>query len=105
MCCMCLVAQSCLTCCNPMACSPPGFSVHGDSPGESTGMGCHPVLQGNLSNQGIKPRSSALQADFFFFYHLSHQGSLRTSESYVINLGESVQIRGLYKENRTELQG
>ena len=42
---------------------------------------------------------------FFFFYHLSHQGSLRTSESYVINLGESVQIRGLYKENRTELQG
>ena len=24
-----LVAQSCLTLCNPMACSPPGFSVHG----------------------------------------------------------------------------
>ena len=27
-CCV-LVAQSCLTLCNPMVCSPPGFSVHG----------------------------------------------------------------------------
>ena len=26
---LCLVAQSCLTLCNPMDCSPPGFSVHG----------------------------------------------------------------------------
>ena len=24
-----LVTQSCLTLCNPMDCSPPGFSVHG----------------------------------------------------------------------------
>ena len=27
----CLVANSCLTLCNPMDCSPPGFSVHGIS--------------------------------------------------------------------------
>ena len=27
--CVFLVAQSCLTLCNPMDCSPPGFSVHG----------------------------------------------------------------------------
>ena len=28
--CVCvLVAQSCLTLCDPMNCSPPGFSVHG----------------------------------------------------------------------------
>ena len=26
--CVCLVAQSCLTLCNPMNCSPPGSSVH-----------------------------------------------------------------------------
>ena len=26
---LCLVAQSCLILCNPMDCSPPGFSVHG----------------------------------------------------------------------------
>ena len=25
--------QLCLTLCDPMDCSPPGFSVHGDSPG------------------------------------------------------------------------
>ena len=27
--CVCLVAQSCLTSCDPMDCSPPGSSVHG----------------------------------------------------------------------------
>ena len=27
--CMCLVAQSCLTLCDPMDCSPPGSSIHG----------------------------------------------------------------------------
>ena len=32
--------QSCLTLCNPMDCSPPGSSVHGDSPGKNTRVGC-----------------------------------------------------------------
>ena len=32
----CLVAQSCLTLCDPMDCRPPGSSVHGDSPGRNT---------------------------------------------------------------------
>ena len=27
-----------------MACSPPGSSVHGDSPGKNTGVGCHALL-------------------------------------------------------------
>ena len=35
---LCLVAQSCLTLCNPMDCSPPGTSVHGDSLGKNTGV-------------------------------------------------------------------
>ena len=39
-----LVAQSCLTRCNPMDCSLPGSSVHGDSPGKNTGVGCHASL-------------------------------------------------------------
>ena len=30
--CVCLVTQSCLTLCDPMDYSPPGSSVHGDSP-------------------------------------------------------------------------
>ena len=62
-CVLCLVAQSWPTLCNAMDCSPPGFSVHGDSPGKNTGVGCHALLQGNLPNPGIKPRSPALQAD------------------------------------------
>ena len=41
---MCLVAKQCLTLCNPMDCSPPGSSVHGDSLGENTGVGCHALL-------------------------------------------------------------
>ena len=39
------VAQSCRTLCDPMKCSQPGAvdssSVHGDSPGKNTGVGCH----------------------------------------------------------------
>ena len=42
----CLVAQSWLTLCDPMDCSPAGSSVHGDSQGKNTGMGCHALLQG-----------------------------------------------------------
>ena len=54
---LCLVSQSCLTLCDPMDCGPPGSSVHGDSPGKNTGMGCHAFLlfpiQG--SNLGLPP--------------------------------------------------
>ena len=60
---LCLVAQSCLTLCNSVDCSPPGTSVHGDSPGTNTGVGCHFLLQGNLPDPGIQPGSSTLQAD------------------------------------------
>ena len=36
-----LVGQSCPTLCNPMDCSPPGSSIHGDAPARITGMGGH----------------------------------------------------------------
>ena len=42
---LCLVAQSCPTLYDLMDCSPLGSSVHGDSPGKNTGMGCHFLLQ------------------------------------------------------------
>ena len=38
--------------CDPMDCSPPGSSVHGDSPGKNTGMACHALLQGIFPTQG-----------------------------------------------------
>ena len=34
-----------------------------DSPGEKTGVGCHALLQGDLPDPGMEPRSPALQAD------------------------------------------
>ena len=46
-----------------MDCSPPGSSVHGDSPGKDTGVGCHDLFQGILSNWGIEPWAPSLQAD------------------------------------------
>ena len=52
---LCLVTQSCPTLYNPMDYSPPGFSVHGDSPGKNTGVGCHACLQGIFPTQGLNP--------------------------------------------------
>ena len=46
--------QLCLTLCGPMACRPPVSSVHGDSPGKNTGVGCHALLQGILLTQELK---------------------------------------------------
>ena len=60
---VCLVTQSCPTLCDPMDCSPPGSSVHGDSSGKDIGVGCHALLQGNLLHAEIEPRSPALQVD------------------------------------------
>ena len=69
---MCLVAQSYLTLCNPMDCSQPGFSVHGDSPGKNTGEGFHALLQGIFPTQGSNPGPLCCM---WIIYHLSHQGS------------------------------
>ena len=52
---LCWVAQLCLTLCNPMDCSPPGSSVHADSPGKNTGVGCHALLQRTFPTQGANP--------------------------------------------------
>ena len=50
-----LVTQSCPTLCDPVDCSLPGSSVHGDSPGKNTGVGCHALLQGIFPTQGSNP--------------------------------------------------
>ena len=54
-----------------MDCSPPDSSVHGDSPGKNTGVGCHALLHGIFPTQGLNPGSSALWVDSL----LSHEGS------------------------------
>ena len=65
-----LAAQSCPTLCDPMDCSPPDSSVHGNSLGKNTGVGCHSLLQGILPTQGSNP--GLLQCRQML-YHLSHQ--------------------------------
>ena len=66
------VSQSCPTLCDPMGCSPPGSSVHGDSPGKNTGMGCHFLLQGVFLTQGS---NLSLLYCRWILYHLSYLGS------------------------------
>ena len=48
---------SCFSCVSlrPHGLSPPGSSVHGDSPGKNTGVGCHALLQGIFLTQGPNP--------------------------------------------------
>ena len=63
-CCVaCLVAQLCMTLCNPMDCQPKPtrLLVHGDSPGKNTGVNCHALPPGDLPNPAIKPRSPTLK--------------------------------------------
>ena len=67
----CLVAQSCLTLCNLMDCSPPGSSVHGIFQAKYWSGLPFPSPR-DLSNPEIKPASPVLQAHSLL---LSHQGS------------------------------
>ena len=52
---VCLVAQLCLKF-QPIGCSMPGSSCHGDSPDQNTGLGYHFLLQGIFPTQGSNPR-------------------------------------------------
>ena len=52
--------------------SPPGTSVHGDSPGKNTGVGGQALLQGIFPTQGSNPGLTHCSQ---ILYHLSHQGS------------------------------
>ena len=67
-----LVAQSRPALCDPMDCSLPGSSVHGDSPGKNIGVDCHALLQGILPSQRSNPGLLHCRC---ILYHLSHQGS------------------------------
>ena len=67
------VAQSCLTLCDAVDCTLPGSSVHGDSPGKNTGVGCHALLQGIFPTQGSK---LGLLPQRQIFYCLSQQGCI-----------------------------
>ena len=69
---LCLVVQLYPTLCDPTDCSPPGSSVHGDSPGKNTGVGRHALLQEIFPTQASNP---GLLHCRWMLYCLSHQGS------------------------------
>ena len=78
-----LVAQSCPTLCNPMDYILPGSSVHGDSPGKNTGVGCHALLQGHdnalIKSQEMEKRIKRLLAQallLLFYLQISLNNSL-----------------------------
>ena len=58
------------TLCDSMGCSPPGSSVHGDSPGKNTIKGCHALLQEIFPTQGLNPRLLHGQASSLPLNHL-----------------------------------
>ena len=62
-----LVAQSCPTLCEPVDCSPPGFSVHGILQASILEWVAMPFFRGSS-----KPRD---QTWILLNYHLSHQDS------------------------------
>ena len=65
-----LVTQLCLTLCDLTGYSPPGSSVHGDSPSKNTGVSCHALFQGIFPTQGSNPGLTYCRP---ILYHLSHQ--------------------------------
>ena len=59
-----LVTQSCPTLCDQVECSPPGSSIHGDSPGKKAGVGLPFPSPGDLPDPRIEPGGPpALRAD------------------------------------------
>ena len=87
---VCLVAPSCLTLCDSVDCSTPGFPVlhhllarlisPGDSPGKNTGVGFHALLQGIFPTQGL---NTGLLHSRQILYQLSYQGSPLAEENGV----------------------
>ena len=73
-----IVTQSCLTLCDLM--EPARLLCPWNSPGKSTGVGCHFLLQGifptQRSNLGLRHCGQIL-------YHLSHQGSTLFPQKYI----------------------
>ena len=68
--------QSCPTLCDPLDCSPPESSVHGDFSGKNTGVGCHALLQGIFLTQGLNSYLLVSCIDRWILYHQHHLRSL-----------------------------
>ena len=86
--CCAVLSQLCPTLCDSMDCSPPGFSIHGDSQYKNTGVGCQVPLQGIFPSQGLNP---GLPLCGWILFQLNHQGSWSILEwvAYPFSRGSS----------------
>ena len=86
-----------------MDCSPPGSSIHGDSPGKNTGVGCHALLQGIFPSQGLNPGFLHCRR---ILYHLCYQQSpwiltvVGESESLSV-MSDSLRLHRLYSPSNS----
>ena len=87
------VTQSCPTLCDPLDCSPPGSSVHGDSPGKNTGVGCHTLFQ------GIFPKFHLI----IKYVVISHFGSSSSITHYTEKYPENYQPDRMKEKKNGEL--
>ena len=90
-CMLCSVAQSYPTLFNPLDCSPPGSSDHGDSPGQNTGEGNLSLLQGIFPTQGWNPGLPHCRQ---ILYSLS-QNKMVTSLVYKLTINSGISSQGL----------
>ena len=76
---LCLIAQSSPTLCDPMHCSPPGFSVHGILQARILEWVAMPSSRGS-SQWRIEPRSPLLQ-EFFFTVWATKEAHLSSTNT------------------------
>ena len=79
-----MLAQLCQTVCNSMNYSPPGSSIHGDSPGKNTGVGCH-SSSGGPSQPRDQIHISWVSCTGRWTLSLSHQGSPLVADTIKMN--------------------
>ena len=84
--------------CDPVDCSLLDSSVHGDSPGKNTGVGCHALLQGIFPTQGLNPGLPHCRR---ILYHLNHQESLYCIEDVLYFFVWLQRISPLISEDQT----
>ena len=83
-----VLTQWCPTLCDPMDCSPPGSSVHGDFPGKNTGVGYHALIQGIFTTQGSNTVSHMAGRFFTIWATREAQLMLKLKPQYIGHLME-----------------
>ena len=81
---LCLVTQLCPPLCNPMYCSPPGYSVHGDSLGKNIRVSGHALLQGIFPTQGSNLGLSHGSQILYYINHPESPDESRYKQGFVV---------------------